>query len=467
MAQMISKWVEEELESINIGDKRLNQRVKRFLSTASRKPSASICSMFHTRKEVQAAYRLYDNDLVTEQKIFDPHLKKTLERVSEQSVVLCLCDTTSLNYTTRKTQPDSGYISSNNAQGFFLHAGLAITPDRLHLGVIQQKFWARDKSKSEKSIHRDFLPIEEKESFRWLESYINCCEIAEKCKSSRIVHVSDREGDIIEIFLEYQSRKSTGIAADFIIRSNHNRLVDSDKASKKLYEHINALEELGILEFEIIDRVTDKKRTVRQSVKAGSVAIKSKEKGKPDVKVNVICLKEIDPPEGEEPIVWYLLTSLPIRTLGEIKAVIKYYLARWEVEIFFKTYKSGCKVEEKSLRSAKRLFPLFSLLLIIAWRLNFLLHMNRVMPEISCELFFEESEWKAGYVAATRDRKIPSEPPTLEKMIYYIAKLGGYLGRKNDSQPGVKLLWLGIAALHNYADAWELFGPGSKTKQEI
>lgn len=461
---MISKWVEEELESIDIGDKRLNKRVKHLLHAASKQPSVSLCNMFQTRKEVQAAYRLYDNDLVTEHKIFSPHFQKTCERISEYPVVLNLSDTTSLNYTTRKKLPDSGYISSNNAQGFFLHAGLAITPDRLHLGVTQQKFWAREKVKPVKKVHRDFLPIEEKESFRWLESYINSCEIAEQCKNTQIVHISDREGDIIEVFSEYQSRKNLGTAADFIIRSNHNRIIDSGKGTKKLYDQLSGIEKLGIINFEVIDRVTDKVRKVRQSVKAASVVIKSKEKNKHDISINVICLEEIDPPVGEEPIIWYLLTSLPISNLEEIQTIIKYYLARWEIEIFFKTYKSGCKIEEKSLRKAKRLYPLFSLLLIVAWRLNFLLHMNRIMPEISCEAFFEESEWKAGYIAATRDRQAPSTPPTLGQMISYIAKLGGYLERKNDPQPGIKLLWLGISALYNYADAWELFGPGSMTK---
>lgn len=464
---MISKWVEAELETIDIGDKRLNHRVRHFLSAAYKNPTASICRMFHTRKEVQAAYRLYDNDLTTEQKIFAPHFKKTLDRIHEHPVVLALSDTTSLNYTTRKKQPDSGYISSNNAQGFFLHAGIAITPDRLHLGVIQQKFWAREKVKPEKKIHRDFLPIEEKESYRWLESYINSCIISEKCKNTQIVHISDREGDIIEILAEYQSRKNTGIAADFVIRSNHDRLIHSDKTTKKLYSYLSNSEVLGIINFEIIDRVTENQRKVRQSVKAASVVIKSKEKDKPDITINVVCLEELDPPIGEEPIVWYLLTSLPISTLEEIQKIIKYYLARWEIEVFFKTYKSGCKVEEKSLRNSKRLFPLFSLLLIVAWRLNFLLHMNRIMPEISCEAFFEESEWKAGYVAATRNRQVPAAPPTLGEMISYVAKLGGYLGRKKDPQPGIKVLWLGILALYNYADAWEIFGPGSKAQSEI
>ena len=127
----------------------------------------------------------------------------------------------------------------------------------------------------------------------------------------------------------------------------------------------------------------------------------------------------------------------------------------------FKTYKSGCKVEEKSLRSADRLYPLFSLLLIVAWRVNFILQMSRVNPRMSSEIFFEESEWKAGYAAAMRSRNVPESPPTMEEMMQYIAKLGGYLGRKNDPPPGIKAIWMGICKLTNYADAWDIFGPGA------
>lgn len=464
---MAYKWVEEELETIDIGDKRLNERVKYLLTAASKKPLMSINRMFHTRKEMQAAYRFFDNDLVNEEKIFFPHLKKTHERISQYPVVLCLSDTTSLNYTTRKKQLDSGYISSNNAQGFFLHATIAITPDRMHLGVVQQQFWARDKVKTKK-VHRDLLPIEEKESFRWLEAYANTCKISETNKNTKVVHITDREGDIIEILSEYQSRKDDGTAADFIIRSNHNRVISSeDKTTKKLYDKLNKEVKLGEISFEIINRDTSEKRKVHQSVKAASVIIKSKEKSKADIMINAIFLEEIDPPTDVKPVMWYLITSLPISNVEEIKTIIQYYLSRWEVEVFFKTYKSGCKVEEKSLRNAKRLFPLFALLLIVAWRLNYLLHMSRVVPEIICDIFFEESEWKAGYVAATRDRQVPQEVPTLEKMMFYIAKLGGYLERKKDPKPGIKSFWLGLVTLSNYADAWDLFGPGAESKREI
>jgi hypothetical protein len=92
--------------------------------------------------------------------------------------------------------------------------------------------------------------------------------------------------------------------------------------------------------------------------------------------------------------------------------------------------------------------------------------MSRIMPDISYEFFFEPSEWKAGYIAATRDRKYPSTPPTLQKMMGYIAKLGGHLGRKNDPDPGSTVIWKGICKLTNYADAWDLFGPEAHTKTD-
>lgn len=460
---MISNWVTKELEGIEFGDKRLNKRILPILDRASKSPQASINGMFHTRKEVQACYRFFSNNLVNEEKIIEPHLKRTEERISQNSVVLCLSDTTSLNYTTRKTLKDSGYISSNNAQGFFLHTTIAVTPDRLHLGIVNQKYWSRAKQKKTRSSReREHLMFHAKESYRWLEAYQASCELANKCKETQVIHVTDREGDIFEIFDEYEKQ---GKVADYIIRSNHNRTVyPKGNPSNTLIEELERSKILGEISFDVIRREDNKTRHVRQSVQALSLEIKSRYGAdKPNVvtTINAIYLKEVDPPENEKPVIWCLLTSLSVKSLEEVMAVVRYYLCRWEIELFFKTYKSGCKVEEKSLRSAERLYPLFSLLLIVAWRVNFLLHMGRVAPEIPCTHFFEESEWRAGIIAATRNRNLPSSPPTMKEMMAYIAQLGGHLGRRRDPNHGIKAIWIGICKLTNYADAWDLFGPGA------
>lgn len=460
---MISDWIKKELEGIEFGDKRLNKRILTLLNNASKQPQASINRMFHTRKEVQACYRFFSNDLVNESKIIAPHLKMTVERSNQYPVVLCLSDTTSLNYTTRKTLKDSGYISSNNAQGFFFHTTIAVTPDRLHLGVVGQKFWAREKQKRTcSSRQRERMMFDEKESYRWLQAYRDSCEFAQQCSNTQVVHVTDREGDIFEIFDEHQRRN--GIV-DYVIRSNHNRTVYSkNKSSNKLIHVLEESKPIGEISFEIIKREDNKTRRVTQSIQAMTVEIKSRygsDTPNLTTTVNAIYLKEIDPPESEKPIVWCLLTSLPIDLFEEIVKVLNYYLCRWEIEVFFKTFKSGCKVEEKSLRSAERLYPMFSLLLIVAWRVNFLMHMSRIVPEISCENFFDASEWQAGYIAATRNKSPPISAPTLNEMMGYIARLGGHLGRKKDKLPGVKAIWIGICKLTNYADAWDLFGPGA------
>lgn len=460
---MASNWVVNELESLEIGDKRLNKRILSILDCVSKQPQLSINKLFHTRKEVQACYRFFSNDLVDETKIIQPHLDKSIERVSQHPVVLCLSDTTSLNYTTRKKLKDSGYISSNNAQGFFLHATIAVTPDRLHLGLVGQKFWSREKEKKARSSYeRERMMFAEKESYRWLEAYRNSCDLSGRCSDTNVIHITDREGDIFEIYDEYANRDD---AADYVIRSNHNRRVHfEDKSSNTLIQEVEKSPILGEVSFDVINRDSNASRTIRQTVQAIPVTIKSRygaDKPNLSCKVNVVYLKEIDPSNEERQIIWCLLTSLAITTQEEILQVVKYYLCRWEIEVFFKTYKSGCKVEEKSLRTAERLYPLFSLLLIVAWRVNFLLHLSRVTPTLSCAFFFEESEWRAGYVAATRDRNVPDKPPTMKEMIGYIGKLGGHLGRKKDPLPGVKAIWTGICKLTNYADAWDLFGPGA------
>lgn len=464
--EMVSGWIKEELQEMSLGDLRLNKRICEILEKASKQPQASLNKMFHTRKEVQACYRFFSNDLVDESKVIEPHIKTTFERVSQHPTVLCLSDTTSLNYTTRKKLKDSGYISSNNAQGFFLHATIAVTPDRLHLGIVGQKFWAREKEKPEQNIRR-YLPLIEKESYRWLEAYRNSCDLAALCKETNVIHVTDREGDIFEIMGEYDAKKKNGAVADYIIRSNHNRKVyPVGKKSSSLIEELEESKVIGEVSFEIINRKENSRRQVRQTVQAITVKIKSSyDADTPNVKthINAIYLKEVEPPEGKKAIIWCLLTSLPVNSLEEAMTVVQHYLCRWEIEVFFKTYKSGCKVEEKSLRNSDRLYPLFSLFLIVAWRINFLLHISRIQPELPCDVFFEESEWKAGYVASTRNRQPPSNPPSMEEMIGYIGKLGGHLGRKKDPKPGIKAIWIGICKLTNYADAWDLFGPGAKS----
>jgi hypothetical protein len=212
----------------------------------------------------------------------------------------------------------------------------------------------------------------------------------------------------------------------------------------------------------------DRKRRQARSGRTATVTIQAKrvklkapwrpDACLPDVEVNAILVREIDAPEGEEPIEWLLLTSLPIDKLKKIQRVIAYYACRWQIEIYFRVLKSGCKVEDRQFESADRYLPCLALYMVIAWRIMHLMMLGRTCAEMSCEDLLSEAEWKAVYTIVCREPP-PEMPPTLQEMIGLIGRLGGHMGRKHDGPPGPKAMWIGMQRMMDLALAWEAFGP--------
>ena len=165
--------------------------------------------------------------------------------------------------------------------------------------------------------------------------------------------------------------------------------------------------------------------------------------------MNCILAVEDNPPAGEEPIRWYLLTSLPIDESEQIKTVIEYYRCRWEIEVFFRTLKAGCKVEELQLEELSRLLPCLALYMIVAWHILYVTMLGRTVPDLPCDVVFSEIEWHTAYSIANK-KKPPKTPISLAELILIIAKFGGYLARKNDPPPGPKAMWVGMQTLMNY-----------------
>lgn len=466
-------WVEEEMTKLDTGDKRLDKRTKLVLQSVMDKPSMSFSQQFQSAGELKACYRLLDSDLINPETVLEPHFAKTVERIQACKLVVIASDSTSLNYTTRGSNPDSGYISSNNAQGFLMHASLATTLDRQPLGVVSAKFWARSKEKPEKKIHRDYLPIEEKESFKWIESYAIANKIAEQCPNTQIINVADREADLIELWEDAVKALKMKNAAHLVVRCNHNRAVipSQENANSKLFEFGKEAPVVGHCEFELKDRATHSIiRKVRQAIRASSVCIcpayrPGVERRK--VFLNLVFMEELDPPEGAEPIQWYLLTTLPIQKNEDVQKIIQAYLSRWDIEILFRTFKTGCKVEERSLRTANRLYPMFALFLIVAWRINSLSRISRIHPDLPCTVIFSEKEWKAAYVAIHKSCQTSSTVPTLREMLIMIARLGGYLNRKSDPEPGAKVIWRGFEYLRIFMEAWEIAQSLNNTQNDL
>ena len=454
-------WVESELETVDLGDRRLNDRMINIVHSLGLAPGRTIPQTFITWSEIKACYNFLGNKRVHESKILNPHIEKTIERIKEYPTVLLMTDTSEIDYTTKEAMEGKERLS-NTKTGLWLHPTLAVTPERLPLGVVNVNFWNRSpERKGKNSAARNKTPIEEKESYRWLDSYLKACEIAREVPDTKIIHITDREGDIIEVFDASAKELEKGLRANFIIRSQHDRLIEPDKEERgikeKLWRTLKNGETIGEVEYTIPGTENRKGRKVKQELKAVSVTLRRANKNV-KVKVNAVMAIETSLQEGEDPIVWIFITDLPINSFEDVVRVINYYLCRWEIELFFKVLKSGCKIEERQLKTADKMKNIISIFIILAWRVMFTMMMGRVKADISAGDLFDEAEWKSVYKILNKKKALPRKAPKLGEFILMVARLGGYVEQKDGGPPGVKVMWKGMSRMIDFGIAWEAFG---------
>jgi hypothetical protein len=486
---VMDTWINEELRTVAMGDKRLNDRFGVLLGQLSDQPTLSIPAACGERKDTVAAYRFFDNEKVDYTKVLQPHIDATCERCQAQPVALAIQDTTEADFT-RKQEKIGGPLNKDTRWGLYLHPVLMVTPERVPLGLLDAEIWSRDpeefaQSAAEKKKQRRLKPIEEKESYRWLEGFRAADKLAKDCPNTLVVSVADSEADIYDIYVEASAAvqpqaKVVPVAAkpgaephaDFIVRSCHDdrQLQESDKNLRQI---LLCMKPIGRMTIEVSKRDTSPdspKRQKPRSARQAKVTIRAKRtllqpptrqgnKTLPPVWVNAILVLEEKPPAGEEPIEWLLVTSLPIATTNEVHAVIAYYCVRWQIEIYFRVLKSGCQIEKLQLEKTERVLPCLAMYMIVAWRIMYLTMLSRTCPEMPCDEVLEEAEWKAVYMVVMK-KPAPVKPPTLEELVEMIAKLGGYQGRKQDGPPGPKAMWVGMQRMQDMATAYECFGPG-------
>jgi hypothetical protein len=449
-------WAEKEFNTVDMGDKRLNKRIVKLANRLGENSTESIPSACYGWHEAKTAYRFFENEKVTAEKVLSPHINETHHRMAAEKRVLLLQDTTELDYSTHYKKSGIGYLNSKKHKGLLEHPLYAITEDRLPLGLVSMSWWTRESLGQ--SIRHEDRPIEEKETFRWLEHYRKGNNLAKTMPGTHFVVIGDRESDIYELLMEAAEAKQTdGAVADLLVRSSHDRLVEtSDGKQGKLREIVSNSCVLGQVEFELESRSGAKARMVKQEVRAMQLTIRVTQRrghrGKiRPFSIHVIHMKEINPPEGSEPVEWFLLTTIDVAAnFQKACEVIKWYLARWEIELYFKTLKSGCTVEEIQLQEEQRFLSCLALYHVIAWQIMFLVKIARVYPELCCTEFLTEDEWRTAHAIVRK--KNPSKPPTIREAIKLIAQVGGFLGRKSDGPPGLKNIWRGLSRLHQFAN---------------
>lgn len=431
-------WITDELSTVELGDDRLHKRYALLLERLQSSPNLSIPGASNGWSETQAAYRFFSNPKIDKDRILAPHVQSTQERMQQHPVVLCIEDTSFVNHAGQRETPGLGPHTSELEYGYFLHPLLAMTPEKLCLGTLHMHTWVRD-GKFGKRHERAKKPIEEKESYRWIEGYRETCGFQRSMTQTSLVYVADRESDIYELFAE----SLTG-EANWLIRAVRDRKTTE---SNRIREQLSETNSLGTITLSLSHRKKRKRRTAKLTIytsRLNLLGVRRPKKGcLPNVAVTAILAVEENPRAGEEPIEWLLLTNIVVNSLEEAQEKLQWYSCRWQIEIFFYTLKSGCQIEKLQLETRERLEAAVALYMIIAWRILYIRTLNRMFPEQSCDVVFEKEEWQAIYLHAY-NMAPPESPPNLQKIVSALAKLGGYLNRKHDSPPGAKVLWIGL-----------------------
>lgn len=448
-------WTEEEWDAVALRDRRMHTRLRTLAQAFYARPQANIPQACQTRAATKAAYRFLDHPATSMDTILEPHAHATVARMSREQVILAVQDTTSLNYSAHPATAQLGPIGSHKdgAIGLLVHSTMAFTPAGTPLGLLAVQCWARDGVDFGKKKRRHRLPIEQKESGKWLESFRKVAQAQQQCPATTVVSVGDREADVYELFALALSDPS---GPKLLIRAAQDRLLADGQGH--LWEKMAQQPVAGIQEIQVPRQTQRPARVARLEVRFAAVTLNAPKNKpwRPALTLWAVWAREAEAPATGERIEWMLLTTLSVTTFAEAIEQLAWYTIRWGIEVYHRTLKSGCKVEERQLGNADRIQTCLAIDMVVAWRIFHLAKLGRETPDVPCTVFFEDAEWKALVAYITHNPQPPGQPPTLREAMRMVATLGGFLGRKGDGEPGTKSLWLGLQRLDDLSSMWTL-----------
>jgi len=450
-------WAEAEFEEINLGDPRLNKRLIKIADRLFESPESPINQACPDWAETKGAYRFFQNEGVQEKEILAAHVEKTVGRAKQHKTLLSIQDTCFLNYTSHGETTGLGPIArkmpAGPTLGIIMHTSFAVTTEGLPLGLLDQTLFVRPPEDKKRKRKR-----EDCESLRWLESLDKTQEVLGD-SSVQVVTVCDREGDFYELFQRADQKE-----AKVLIRARHDRLVISLHSRKdRLWSFMKKLPSQGTLAVEIPARKQKPARTALLEIRYASFKmtppphqIRSQKEDLPDLHLNAVFVIEQHPPKREEALEWMLITNLAVLGFEDAVEKVRWYCLRWRIEVFHKILKSGLKVEQCRLQTGDRLIRYLTLMSIIGWKIYWMTLIGRSNPEWPCTSFLEDQEWKILYAKFNKTKSYPKTPPTVHEAVRWIARLGGFLARKSDGEPGIITLWRGWKRFSELVAGWNL-----------
>lgn len=452
-------WTAYELSEISLGDERLNWRVLDSAAQLASRPSLSINQACEDWAATKATYRLFANAKTTQAKILLPHQQRTQERMAGQSRCLVIQDTSLLDYSHHPSKVGLGPIGTTqqNLQGLVMHSALVTTLQGLPLGVLSQQIWSRDETVNPlTAAEQRKVPIAEKESYKWLVALSE--SVRYKPANTQLITVGDAEADIFELFNHVRTLKT-----DLLIRAGQNRAVSTPEVGL-LWPVLEKQAIVGHLQVQVAKRPDQPARQATVAVRYTSLTLRPPQHLRKQMKpcsLFGILVQEVDPPAEVDALCWLLLTTVPVGSFDDAVERIGWYCQRWQIEILHKILKSGCRIEQAQLASDQRLKPMIALFSIIAWRLFWMTFLARTDPDAPAATILAPHELNALYTFLHKQPLPHALHPTVHQAIRWIARLGGFLARKNDGNPGVTVIWRGWQRLADLSAAFLAFHPPS------
>jgi hypothetical protein len=433
----------------DFGDKRLDKRLNILIENLADKPNVSVTQAMTDWGQTKSCYRFWSNEKVNPDKILSHHIKETVESVSKHKVILCIQDTTDLNYSNLKKTLGLGYLESIKQHGIKLHTCITVSTDGLLIGIIWHRQWVRDPKEFGKKTLRKSKSIKEKESQRWLDCHNEVNQLIPQ--DTAVIHITDREGDIYELLSATRAPNQY-----LLLRFAQDRRVEGEK--QRIKGLLDTSQVLGKYTVQIGRRGNELPKAVELNVKYKEVKIlapANRKSGEVPATTTLTAIKVYEETEGvKEPIVWYLLSTLPVKSIEDVQEQVKYYTMRWLIERYHFTLKSGCQVEELQLETGESLENAIATYSMVAYRIMYMAYLSRKDPD--CDARFILSEAEIAALKLKYNKEYSGELITVKMAVLWIARIGGYTGNKRNGTPGLKTLWRGLCALYYLVEGYQL-----------
>lgn len=440
-------WAHEEFGRVRFYDDRLKERLYTIAQDFFGCLEGSIPEACGTKVRTMGAYRFFQNPKVTMDVLLTSHAEAAIERIRQYKIVLAPQDTTTLTYTTHPMTEGLGPVSrtGDHALGLLLHDTVAFSEQGTPLGILDAQCWARDPEDKGKRVRRKNLPIEQKESMKWLRSFRKVAEIQKACPQTQLISIGDRESDIYELFLEATADTA---GPGLLVRMNAatRRTVDG----APLWDFMAGRPVDGTLALHIPRAGARKARDTRLDLRWAPVQLQPPDRGKHFKPIRawaVYVREQSSSAAGNTSLEWMLLTTVAVTDFQDAHQRVEWYAKRWGIEVFHRTLKSGCRIKDRQLATADHLQACLGIDMVVAWRVFHLAMLSRETPDSPCTLFFKDEEWQALCIYVTKNPIPPQQPPTLGQAAAMVGAIGGHLGRKADGPPGTQVLWRGLQRL--------------------